>query len=186
MRKFMIGSAVISLLFSFFMSCSDDGGDVTNTGGTTLDTPIPAPQRLPVIIGSWQEIFPAFPPYIPESLSIDFDVIADTSYVLELNSMTGKTIFRHAGTWTADQDSIYLAGKNCAALDTTAEPDTLKPMPDSMCSMPISIYLNISTRQTDTLWTVKGGDLGPLIRSFPIPPNAASLLQSFSFELEKQ
>ncbi len=135
------------------------------------------------VIGNWQEYIPSST-FIPEALTIGIDVEkSDSSFLISVIEEPAKQMFNHEGFWSITGDSIYLAGTFCEMLDTSANPDTLVALPDSVCQQ---IIVLDTARTADDIWKITMGDLGPIIESFPLDPMFVDIIKSIKLEMERQ
>ena len=119
-------------------------------------------------IGNWEipinPISIASTEIIPDTLNIILQVKEDSKYHLELNQHSDKILFSSDGMWQTTDDSIYLNGTECTILDTSSDPDTLVPLDNSTCSIPIPLPYP----QSETAWEIKTSNLAVLLSAFPI------------------
>ena len=177
MRKLSAFLGACMVLVAVFVFCSEDGDTGTN---------IPPTGMMNYAVADWGTVLPAWPPFLPDTLIITFSIAADSTYEIILLDPPEKPLFSHAGTWTASGNTIYLAGTECAALDTTADPDTLKPMADSLCSIPVAIEMDIDTTTAPWTWVLTVGDLGPAIDAFPVDSGMKAAISNMELTLLKQ
>ncbi len=174
-RIFIIISIfAILIIGTFCWNPSDEGEENTKT-----------------IVGTWEEIIPAFPPIIPKSLIVRIafnNLPTDSSFLLEvLEEETTKHLFIQNGVWsivnnTFPKDSVYLYGDECSILDTTADPDTITSLPDSVCGQTIFID---TTGSTTNQWTIKMSALAPFMAVF-LSSDIINNLSTMEFFMERK
>lgn len=167
MRRFPLVAALAALFLCTFFFCADDIGNSTGGGD-------------PGVVGTWVEELAALPPYLPKGLTITMTFESDLTFEVSLVEAPAKTLFTDIGTWETVGDSIYLTGTECQAV-TTADPDTLMALPDSVCSTTVSVE-----KPTGSPWSVRISDLGPIIRAFPIPESFLPFVENIRLDFEKQ
>jgi len=136
------------------------------------------------VVGNWAELIPAQPPIIPKALTVGINIEKkDSSFLIYVTEDPAKKLFNHEGFWAINGDSIYLDGTFCEMIDTSADPDTLKPLPDSVCQQTIVID---TARTPEDIWIIKVGQLGPIIESFPIDPGLIDIIKNIDLYMERQ
>ena len=130
------------------------------------------------MIGLWQEVLPPFL-YIEDTLIINLELDADSTYDISVQEKANDTLFVHSGNWTTNDTAVVLNGTFCAVFDTTAEPDTLQPQADSICSIPAVVK-----KPTSNIWKVKLSELGAAFEAFPALSNPSLPLKPESILLE--
>ena len=115
-------------------------------------------------IASWDINIPPLGTFIPDTLNIVLDLNDDKTFSLELNERTEKILYQSEGDWSFNDDSIFLQNNECLLLDTTANPDSLAPLADSICEQPIPL----PHPQTDNEWTIQTASLQSLLLAFPV------------------
>ncbi len=135
------------------------------------------------VIGEWLELIPAST-FIPKPLAIGINIVeSDSSFLISVIEDPDKQIFNHEGFWEILGDSIFCAGTFCEMNDTTADPDTLMPLPDSVCQQ--TIILDTARTEND-IWKIRVGDLGAIIESFPLDSTFINIIKGLSLEMERQ
>lgn len=180
--KTAFATAVIvcsTLLFS--LVCSDKNPADANTKDTLTTPPN---DSVPSFVGDWKFSINPVNGITTDIINLNLAIAADTSYTLELQEQSGKMLFSHYGTWEATNDSIFLNGAECMILDTATDPDSLKPLDNTSCAVPIPLAL---PTKPDT-WTIQTKSLSIVMNAFPIADNLkASLFIIFrEFILERQ
>ncbi|MBD3395427.1 MAG: hypothetical protein GF418_07350 [Chitinivibrionales bacterium] len=162
--------------------------DTTDTGTVvdTVDTitAVSDSDAVHYIVGLWQLRIRPIPGVTTDTLQIDFDIDADSTYFLTIIDVPSKTLFSHEGAWAVNDTDIILTGTECAALDTSA--DTLAPLPDSVCSMPMAVPMLLDTTDTPWEWIIQASTLGPALDAFPVPEYAKPMLRNVKLQLQKQ
>ncbi len=153
-----------------------DPGDSTKTDTTKTDTSTTTPS---IAEGTWHYALPPIPTITTDTLNIWLDVVNDSSYSLRLIERSDKKLFSSDGEWRETEDSVFLTGSECVILDTTANPDTLAPLDDSLCSTPISL----PQPETAMKWIIKTQSLTVMLSAFPISPQLAASIPSFFPEI---
>ena len=178
MNKYLFISLCIIALSCCFIICTNDDDDDTGTSGKT-------------VVGTWEEIIPSTPPFIPYDLLVQI-IIEDTDStfflsVIEQDAVTNDTLYKHIGTWeigNSRTDSLILYGEECFVLDTTANPDTLMPLPDSVCQEIIKLDTNGTTSNSD-IWVIKMASLAPYLEAL-LPPEVLQLIANMELQMERK
>ncbi len=79
-------------------------------------------------------------------------------------------------------DSLYLYGEECFILDTSANPDTLKPLPGDVCGDTIILD---TTGSTTNLWVIKAKDLAPFMYGF-LDSAIVEMLSTLQLQMERK
>jgi hypothetical protein len=88
-----------------------------------------------------------------DTVLINAIIRSDETFNLSTTYATsGDTTLRYAGAWTQSNDTIHLAGSNCAIMDTTL--DSLLPV----ACVPVAIPIDI----TNDVWIISVKDLTPV------------------------
>jgi len=177
MNKYLFIPLCIIALSCCFVLCTDDDDDTGDTGKT--------------VVGTWEEIINATPPFIPYDLLIQI-IIKDTDStfflsVIEQDAINNDTLYKHTGTWeigNSRADSLILYGEECFILDTTANPDTLMPLPDTVCQDIIKLDTNGTTSDNDE-WVIKMASLAPFMEAF-LPPQIIQLIANMDLYMERK
>jgi hypothetical protein len=161
--------------------------DTTETADTTENTEI-----RPSIVGEWEEEIPVIPSLIPVKLLVNLSILsADSSFLLsvvETDQANNDTLYKHSGTWrlgksnTRSEDSLYLFGKECHLIDTTADPDTMIQMANSIAEQ--TIVLDTSGTGSG-VWKIKLSSLTPFMSSM-LPPLVVSVASTMELEFERK
>jgi len=144
------------------------------------------------IVGDWEEVFHATPPLIPFDLTINLS-IAEQDSTFKLNLVenaqeNSDTLYMHSGTWRIGKsgsrggDSLYLFGKECYLIDTTADPDTMKQLSDSEAEQTITLD---TTRTENDEWIINLGNLKTLMTSM-LPSEAIEFVSTIDFLFERK
>jgi len=132
----------------------------------------------PDYIGSWHLLILPAGDFIPDTLNIVMDINEDSTYSLELNQASRKTLFSSEGTWEATDDSLYLHGNECMILETVG--DTLEPLAEDMCSEPISL---LQPEKADE-WNIQTSNLMVMMSALPIPSEALAAISMFMADIK--
>ena len=162
--KLLLSVTFLTALF-FAVTCDQAVSNDDPTDQDTTTTPS-------IAEGTWHYALPPIPTKTTDTLNIWLDVVNDSSYSLRLIERSDKKLFSSYGKWRETEDSVFLTGSECEILDTTANPDTLAPLDDSLCSIPIPL----PQPETATKWTIKTRSLTVMLRAFPISPEDAELI----------
>lgn len=171
-RLFSLQFGMLSLLL-FTLSCLNNPADD--------DDDTPDDEKPAVFVDFWQFGIPKVQGITTDSIYVNLDIAADSTYELELVQANGKMLLSHHGEWESSDDSIFLTGTECMLLDTATEPDSLKPLDDSICSSSIALK---QPPETGT-WNVKLGDLEVLIQAFPVDEMMIAFLKPLDINLER-
>ncbi len=165
--KMFAGFVLMSCVVAVLLSCGEDspvdseeGGDVpSDTSGTSL----------------WRQRIPQLSNYTDNPMNLDLELIAsegDSSYRIELNEDTEagmKQQMYSNGLYSSQNDSIYLYGNECGALDTTA--DTVAALSDSVCSFVIAL----PEPENDTI-TIETASIEPVMYLFPLSSEEVDMI----------
>lgn len=153
------------------------GGDSTPTQYTGED-----------IDGTWEEVIPAEymaafdSTAVPEDVTISLSIqIVDSTYEL-LVAKPSDTLLIQSGSWIVESDTLVLAGEFGMMIDTSAAPDTLKPIPPSLLSIPVEIPMTLSS---SVKWPISLSDLDPVIDAFPIDESMKGVLKNIELIMDK-
>lgn len=179
MKKFTIISTIFFSLIVGLIFCSDKGSN-----------PGPGPVGK-TAVGIWEEVFPAQPPIIPNDLIIRI-VIKDTDStmlftIVEDGSTQDDTLYKHRGSWEIKNnggtvDSLYFYGEECYKLDTTANPDTLMPLPDTIC---VQTIVFDTTGTTGDQWVINGAAFTPFMEPL-LDPFIIGILANMDFYMDRE
>ena len=131
-------------------------------------------------IGNWEIPIHPIPKVITDTLNIVLEVRENSEYHLELNQRSEKILFSSDGMWQTTDDSIYLNGTECTILDTSSDPDTLVPLDETTCSMPIPLPFP----QSETAWEIKTSNLAVLLSAFPIDSAYSTMITTIITKIE--
>lgn len=81
-----------------------------------------------------------------------------------------------------EENYLYLYGEECSKIDTTADPDTLMPLPDSICGDTVVVDTSGSTGDA---WEISMGELAPFMESI-LDSEVIANFPSIEFKLERQ
>ena len=81
-----------------------------------------------------------------------------------------------------DEYYLYLYGEECSIIDTTADPDTIMALPDSVCD---DTALVDTSGSTGDAWNISLQELAPFMESILDSEDIANL-PSIEFKLERQ
>ncbi len=152
MNATMVNAAALAALIAIAgFCCTEDSGETSNP--TEAQTEKPSP------VGTWYNEIKAGL-MTDHAIGIDFSVHESNEYRILVVEVGDDTLALHSGTWDTTADSITLRGDLCRVLDTTANPDTLMSMPDSICMAPFTL-----TRPTAQTWIVATAPLHPIVES---------------------
>lgn len=160
-------------------SVSDKIGDINDTN--IIDTNVKV-VKIPAA-GLWLDTMPQMPPFLTSDLEIKFEIKTDSSYDIEMmETDTKKHLFIHRGTWSEDDDSVYVYGNTCKVLEK--EGDTLTDNSD-LCGYSIGIRKNIDVSKSPDLWELKGSDMEFLLEGMDLGVST-SLLGNIPIELKRK
>ena len=143
------------------------------------------------VVGYWEEIIPATAPYIPDTLEIHLVIKdSDSSFfltVIERAPVNSDTLYKHSGSWRINnndvpEDSLYLYGEECSIIDTTADPDTLKSLHDTICTD--TVVLDTTGSSSDK-WVIKMKSLTPFLEAF-LSPDLIPMLSLMDLYMDRK
>jgi hypothetical protein len=175
MRPSALPAVLALLCASLFLFCEKEA---TPTAPGLADLP-----------GTWVGVIPVTPPFVTQAISVTLAIDSATSgYDLQIvKDGDAVPLLTHNGSWTTvsgtPYDTVVLSGSQCFIIDTTATPDTLMPLSDDVCGLPIKLPVNLTS---PTTWPIKVGDLGPIVEAFPIPQAVKPYLQGIVLPMQKQ
>ena len=135
----------------------------------------PPETTTPDFIGKWSCSIGPFASLIPDKFNVVLILNEDTTFSLELNQRSEKTLFSSEGTWESTDDSIFLNSSECKILDTVPDPDTLATLADSICTVPIPLTLP----DAKTEWVIQTANLMVMLSAFPIDPLLIASIPTF-------
>jgi hypothetical protein len=156
--RFGIGGAMASVLLAGLF-CGD-GDDDTNPAGTTQ------PQEA-LLVGDWTYRLEGM--FIPTPLDIVLSFAESKAYEVSVAEVEDDTLVVHRGAWDTTGDQVTLVGDDCRMIDTTAHPDTLRPMPAALCGQPMQL-----TGPQSTTWRISTSELMPLLSQLAIDTSLLS------------
>lgn len=116
----------------------------------------------PSVVGTWNGLM-NLATLVGDDVRIRMDIGEDRRYELATwYDRSGDTALVHRGTWELTGDSIYLAGSDCAVIDTAA--GEMKPVP---CEDTVAVYVDIE----DDIWTVYLRDLDQIAVGLGFDPS---------------
>jgi hypothetical protein len=169
MKNSHTGFIILGIILLFQWNCNksavdDDPGDVDS---------------IPAFVGFWQFGIAKVLDITSDSIYVNFDINADSTYTLDVEQADGKMLMTHHGQWEAGEDSITLSGSDCMVLDTAT--GNLVTLDDSICSLPIKVQQPPETGQ----WIVKMSDMAVLIRAFPVNATYTAFLSAMTIKFNK-
>lgn len=173
-KVFMTGIGIAVLCCLFF--CKDKGPTPDDTSGKT-------------VVGTWRYVLPAVPNLIPDTLVITIDIEEnDSTFYFELRELNDDTLYWQTGTWDihttgGTRDSIFLYGQVGEVIDTSADPDTLTPLPDSLANKTFAID---TTGTSGDYWIIKIKNLEDILVFFISQQIIDMLANSFEIWMERQ
>ncbi len=173
MKKAGIFSLCILINLCFFSGCSDEETEASGN-----------------IVGTWEEFIPntAEKPPLPNDLVITISIHdLDSSFIFQVEEKDDDTLYRHSGTWDLltrgrGGDVLYLYGVEGYMLDTSANPDTLQPLHDTLANKTLIVD---TTGSTGDLWIVHLKDLRPFMESL-LDGQTLNMLKSIDLYMERQ
>jgi hypothetical protein len=166
---FIAGAIIIGALFS---GCSDTKPDNSATDPSA-------------VLGTWISVIPANPALsIPDTLTVTLD-IRDSAKACQISVSKPDTQFllKIVGTWSISTDTLVIHASSGLLVDTTAAPDTLKPLGADVLAIPITVPIK---RNPDFGWPVTVKDLGVVVDAFPIPESMRTLVRNVILTLVKR
>jgi len=167
MKKLSIISLSIVISICFFFGCTDEGEE-----------------ELGSVVGVWEYLLPAIPTLIPDTLLITIDIEdIDSTFYFELRETHGDTLYWQSGKWDihttgGPRDSVFLYGQTGEVIDTSAYPDTLKSLEDSLAQKTFAIDTAASTGD---YWVIKIKNLEDILVNFISQQTIDNLANSFDF-----
>ncbi len=160
---------LITLFFPIQWSCSDksvdDGGD---------NTP------KPDYVGEWDCGIGPIDMLKIDRFNIILNINENRTFLIELNQRSEKILYKSEGKWEATADSIFLFGRECFILDTLPDPDTLAPLADSLCGIPIPLSLPEKKEGEEIAeWYIETENLAVLLSAFPLDTGIVQLIPRF-------
>lgn len=154
----------------------DDGVSSDNKSGNTVIT----------TSGLWLDTFPKMQPFLTSDLQIKFNIKTspDSTYDIEMQETdTEKHLFIHRGTWTEDNDNIYIKGDTCLVLEK--EGDTLSNNNDLVDTI-ISIRKDeLDTTASPDIWSLRANDMAFLIKNMNLGVGM-SILGNIPIDLQRE
>lgn len=164
------------MIISIFITMCDDGV-------SSEKKPI---NNVITTVGLWLDTFPQMQPFLTSDLQIKFNIKTnpDSTYDIEMKETdTQKHLFIHRGTWTEDQDNIYIKGDTCLVLEK--EGDTLSNNED-LIDTTIAIRKDeLDTTSSPDVWNLRANDMAFLIESMNLGVGM-SILGNIPIELERE
>jgi len=152
MKKAGIFSLFIIISLCLFLGCTDEGEE-----------------ELGSVVGVWEYTIPTIPTITSDTLLITIDIEdVDSTFYLEIREIHDDTLYWQSGTWDIHhtggaRDSVFLYGQIGEVIDTTADPDTLKVLEDSLAQKTLAIDTAASTGD---LWVIKIKNLEDILVNF--------------------
>lgn len=165
--KMFTGFVLMSCVVAVLLSCGEDSPVDSEEGGddSIEDTSL------------WRQRIPQLTNYTDNPMNLDLELVAsegDSSYSVELNEDTEagmKQQMYSNGIYSSQNDSIYLYSNECGALDTTADPDTVAALSDSVCSF----VLALPEPENDTI-TIETASIEPVMYLFPLSAEEVDMI----------
>ena len=160
--KYLLLVMTAALLFQW--NCTKEPVDNTPPETTTQS-----------VIGNWQRSIGPIAALNIDLLNITLIISEDSTFSLELNQNSEKVLFSSEGHCVITEDSIFLNSSECMILDTVPDPDTLAPLADSVCTVPIPLALPEAKAE----WDIQTANLAVMLSAFPIKPELISSIPIF-------
>ncbi len=168
-----------------------DTSDTNKTDTTDTNTVIDTTDTNKVVndfsaVGLWLDTFPQMPPFLTSDLQIKFNIKASTDSTYDIEMMetdTKKHLFIHRGTWTEDDDNVYITGDTCLVLEK--EGDTLSDNQDLVDTLIAIRKDELDTASSPDVWNLRASDMAFLIESMDLGVGT-SLLGNIPIELKRE
>jgi hypothetical protein len=155
--------------------------------GCTSTTKPPDSSNSPQseVIGLWSYVLPASPSFgIPDTLTIALDIHeAGKACELSVSKPNALYLLKIDGTWSIAGDTLVMQGSEGVIVDTSANPDSLKPLAATALTLPIRIPIKMNS---DKQWIVSMSDLGIVINAFPVSESMKATVRNLELNLIKK
>lgn len=170
---------ILGIMAMTLTMCNDSVSSDNNGNNNKITVDLPA-------AGLWLDTFPQMPPFLTSDLQIKFNIntSSDSTYDIEMmETDTKKYLFIHRGTWTEDNDNVYITGDTCLVLEK--EGDTLSDNQDLVDTLIAIRKDELDTASSPDIWNLRASDMAFLIESMDLGVGM-SILGNIPIELKRE